>query len=179
MSRINPIAPEKAEAAVKPLFESISKKLGRIPNVFQTMGHSAAVLDGYLKLSESIDKTSLSPRLREQIALAVSEANQCQYCLSAHSAIANSLGIKIDEIVKSRKAESADVKTNAILSFSKKVAEKRGQISDEEVKQLKNAGVTDKEIVEIIFVITISLFTNYFNHIADPKIDFPEAPPVN
>jgi AhpD family alkylhydroperoxidase len=39
---------------------------------------------------------ALSPKLREQIALAVGEANGCQYCVSAHTAIGKRLGTEID-----------------------------------------------------------------------------------
>ncbi len=179
MTRVAPIAPEKAGSKAKELLEIIQKQMGRVPNIFQTMGHSPAVLEGYLNLSKAVDKTSIRPQVREKIALTVGQANQCQYCLSAHTFIGGSLGIKPDEILHARKGESEDPKTSAILKFTKQVVDSKGKVTDQDVKNLKSAGVTDSEIVEIIMVIVLNMFTNYFNIIIDTKVDFPEAPKLN
>jgi alkylhydroperoxidase family enzyme len=41
------------------------------------------------------------------------------------------------------------------------------------LNELRNAGVSDAEIVEILAHVGLNLFTNYFNHVADTEIDFP------
>lgn len=175
LQRMTPIEAGEAPPKLKEIYNGIQKKFGKIPNIFKNMGHSPEVLQGFLALSDTLEKTSLNPQLREQIALTVSQANHCNYCLSAHTAIAKSIGIKEDDILAARKSQSPDKKTKAILSFSKKVVDNRGNIPPQEIELLKSMGVTDKEIVEIIFAINCNMFTNYFNHITDPKIDFPEA----
>lgn len=175
MTRITPVSKEKASSKVKPLFEAIEKKLGRIPNIFLNMGNSSAVLEGYLSLSKAADDSTLSPKLREQLALVIGEANKCNYCLSAHSAIGKSIGLAETAITDARKGLASDKKEQAILQFAKKAVEKRGLISKEEVEALKKEGVTDQELTEIILIIALNTFTNYFNHITDPVIDFPVA----
>lgn len=179
MSRVDTLPKEKASPAVKDLYQSIEKKMGKVPNILLTMGHSPAVLKGYLGLSEAVNQTSLNPKLREEISLIVSQSNQCNYCLSAHSAIAKMTGLSEKEILDARKGTSQDPKTQAILSFAKTVVEKKGAVSDQDVAALKAKGVTDTELTEIILTITLSIFTNYFNHITDPKIDFPVAAKLN
>lgn len=176
MDRVTPITKEKASPAVKDIYQNIEKKLGRIPNIFLNMGNSPAVLQGYFALNDAADKTSLSPKLREQIALVVSQTNDCNYCLSAHSAIAKSTDLNEDSILQARKGESQDPKTQAILRFAKTVVEKKGHLSNTEVEMVKAVGVNDTELVEILLVINLTMFTNYFNHITDPKIDFPIVP---
>jgi len=178
MSRVNQVTPEKASGKVKDFYEAIQKKMGRIPNIFLNMGNSPAVLEGYLSLSDAVGHTSLSPQLREQIALAVGQANHCNYCLSAHTTIAKGAGIADNDIIKARQGQSHDPKIQSILKFVKHVVETRGNINNHDVSNLKAAGVTDHELVEIILVIAINMFTNYFNHITDPKVDFPEAPAI-
>lgn len=179
MSRVAPVAPEKAKDRVKDLYETLTKKMGRVANIFQNMGNSPAVLEGYLNFSEVLNKTTLSPKLRELIALAVAEVTHCQYCLSAHTTIGGSLGLKPQEILQARQGEAAEPKTQVILQFAKKVVESKAQVTNEDVEALKLSGVSDKELVEIIMVIVFNLFTNYFNIITDPKVDFPEAPKIN
>ena len=41
--------------------------------------------------------------------------------------------------------------------------------------QVRNAGYTDGEVVEIVANVAINIFTNYFNHIANTEVDFPMA----
>lgn len=176
MERFKPMDKEEAPAPVKEIYQNIEKKLGRIPNIFLNMGNSAAVLQGYFGLSDAAEKTSLSPQLREQIALVVSQANDCNYCLSAHTAIGKAAGLNEDHILKARKGESADPKTQAILRFAQKIVEKKGHLSNFEMSQLTNAGVNETELVEIIMIVSFTIFTNYFNHITDPHIDFPIVP---
>lgn len=177
MPRSAPVTPEQAKNEVKETYATIKKNMGgKVPNIFQYMGNSAAVLNGFFSLSKAAEQTSLSPQLRSQIALVVAQTNDCNYCLSAHTAIASAQGIQLQETILARKGEAHDKKTQAILQFAKQVVEKRGKVSDQEVKSLKNAGVSDQELVEIILVINMNMFTNYFNHIIDTPIDFPAAP---
>lgn len=176
MSRVNPISPDKASADVKEIYKQLEKKLGRIPNIFQNMGNSFAVLLGYLGLEEAISKTSLDPKIREQMALIIAQINHCQYCLSAHTVIAKHSGLPEQDILQARHGLAKDPKTQAILKFTATVVNQKGKATNQDVASLKAAGVTDTELVEIILVITMNLFTNYFNLITDPKVDFPEAP---
>lgn len=176
MPRIQSITPDKASPDVKEMYAELQKKMGRIPNIFLNMGNSPAVLKAYFALSDAAGHTSLSPMLREQIALVTGQANHCQYCLSAHSAIAKNSGMKDSDILQARKGFSKIGKDEAILNFVKKMVEKRAQLSNEEVEAVKKAGVTDKELSEIVLLVTLNMFTNYFNLITDPQIDFPEVP---
>lgn len=176
MSRVKPISPEEAKNEVKTIYQDFEKKLGKVPNIFLNMGNSAAALKAFLGLSAAVDQTSLPPLLKEQIALIVGQTNHCQYCLSAHTAIAKSLGVKEQDILKARHGESQDAKSQTILKFAKTVVESRGHVSNQDIATLKAAGVNDQELVEIIVVVILNMYTNYFNLITDPKVDFPQAP---
>ena len=175
MSRLKQITPDKAQGDLKNLYGAIEKKMGTVPNIFQYMANSIPLLKGYLSITELCNSTMLSPRLRELIVLAVSQNNNCQYCLSAHSAVAKNLGLKEKEIIEARKAQSTDPKTQTILQFSKKFVDKKGFIDDQDVNQLKTAGLSDQEIGDILLVIISGIYTNYFNHLNNTPIDFPEA----
>ena len=177
--RVNPVPPEKAPAEVKKLYDTIQQKLHALPNIFKNMGHSPAVLKGYLSLSEAASHTGFSPQLREQIALIIGQTNQCDYCLSAHTTIGKSLGLDEQSIIQARKGHASNSKEDAILQFCKQIVESRGHVTDEQVAKAKNAGVTDTELVEIILLVSLNTFTNYFNHITATAIDFPPAPPLH
>lgn len=178
MSRINALDPEKVQGKAKELLDAIKAKSGRIPNIFKTMAHSPVALQAYMGLSGALAAAQLSPKVREQIALAVGEDNQCHYCVAAHAAIGKLSGLTPEEIEAGRRAKSPDPKTNAILQFAKKLSANRGNVTDGELTEVRKAGISDEEILEIITVVALNLFTNYFNHVADPAIDFPQVLPL-
>src|SRR5579883_919204 len=105
-------------AASQPLLEAVHKQLGVVPNLFRIVGNSPAGLEGYLGLNGALAKGSLDARTRHRIALAVAEANGCDYCLSAHAYLGKNLG-KLDdaEIAANREGGSLDAKANAAVRF--------------------------------------------------------------
>lgn len=177
-NRVSPVMEQKAPAQVKQTFDNIQKKLGRVVNMFRNLANSPEALNAYLQWSEFAERTSLPKQLREEIALVVAQANNCNYCLSAHSTTAKLSGLQDQEIISARKGQSQDKKWQAILKFCKSVVDKRGSVSDQEVQELKGFGVSDKELCEIVMVCNLNLFTNYFNKITNTENDFPPAPSI-
>lgn len=173
MPRIKPADPAKTEGAVKQALDGIQAKLGTVPNIFKTFAVAPAVLEFYQSGSAALGKSSLSPALREQVALTVAGANACAYCASAHTAIGKKLGVPDDELPKNLQAKSKDPKTQAALTFSKKLVDSRGNPADADIKALRDAGYGDQQILELVAVVAFNIFTNYFNHVADTEVDFP------
>jgi uncharacterized peroxidase-related enzyme len=179
MARVNAVTPDKADQEVKEIYGQLEKKMGKVFNIFLNMGNSPAVLKSFIALDEAVNQTSLNPKLREQIALVVAQTNQCNYCLSAHTAISKGKGLADQEIIQARHGQAKDPKSQAILKFAKSVVDKKGKVNNQDIASLKAAGINDKELVDIILVIIINIFTNYFNNITDPQIDFALAPEIN
>ena len=175
MSRIHQVDPQSATGKAKELLEAVQGKLGLVPNMTRAMANSPAVLDGYLSLSGSLSKGALSAKSREQIALAVAQTNECEYCLAAHSAIGKMVGLSVDQILDSRRGTSVDPKTDAIIQFARQVVDQRGLVSDAQISQVRAAGLKDGDIAEIVANVALNIFTNYFNHVAETEIDFPRA----
>ena len=139
------------------------------------MANSPAVLDGYLQLSTALGKGKLSARTREQIALAVSQENGCDYCLAAHTAIGKMVGLTADQIRDSRLGTAVDPKPDALVRFARKVNESRGRVSDRDIAEVREAGLDDGAIAEVVAQVALNVFTNYFNNVAETDIDFPKA----
>ena len=175
MPRLKAIETTEADPKTKTLLEGVQKKLGMTPNLMRTMANSPAVLEAYLAFGNALGKGSLTAKLREQIALIVGELNGCQYCLSAHSALGKMVGLSDEEIADSRRGVSPDRKTEAVLRFARKVVTERGRVSDDDVAALRTVGVGDAEVAEIVATVAANIFSNYFNHVADTEVDFPEV----
>ncbi|MGI9290482.1 MAG: carboxymuconolactone decarboxylase family protein [Gammaproteobacteria bacterium] len=172
MSNIQALPIGNAGQATEVL-DSIKQKIGMVPNIYATIAHSPAALKVFLGFGEALAGGVLSASLREQIALTVAGENGCDYCASAHTAVAKGTGLSAEEAARNLVGTASDPRIAAILNFSKAVVSKRGWLDDGELEQLRSAGITDQEIVEIIATVAVNLFTNYFNHIAGTDIDFP------
>jgi uncharacterized peroxidase-related enzyme len=175
MSRISQIAPETATGKAKELLGAVNAKLGIVPNMTRAMVNSPAVLEGYLQLSGALGKGKLSAKIREEIALAVGEANQCDYCLAAHSAIGKMVGLTADQIRDSRLGTAVDPKSDALIRFARKLVDSRGLVADQDIVAVREAGFDDGAIAEVVANVALSVFTNYFNTVAQTDIDFPKA----
>jgi uncharacterized peroxidase-related enzyme len=175
MSRLNQLNPETATGRAKELLGTVKTKLGIIPNMTRAMANSPAVLDGYLQFSGALHKGTLSAKLREQIALAVSQANGCDYCLAAHTAVGRMVGLTTDQIRDSRLGTAVDAKTDTLLRFARKVVETRGRVDNHDLDEVRDAGFDDGAIGEVVAHVALNVFTNYFNELAETDLDFPKA----
>jgi uncharacterized peroxidase-related enzyme len=176
MSRINQLASENASDRARTLLDAVKSKLGLVPNMTRAMANSPAALDGYLQLSGALSKGGLSARLREQLSLAVAQANGCDYCLAAHSVIGKTVGLTAEQVRDSRLGTAVDPKTDALIRFALDVVRTRGRVSDAALAEVRDAGFDDGAIAEVVAHVALSIFTNYFNNVARTDLDFPKAP---
>jgi alkylhydroperoxidase family enzyme len=77
------------------------------------------------------------------------------------------------QLTSALELKSGDPKTTAALAFAASVTRKHGSVSALEVQNLREVGYSDEEIVEIIALIALNIFRNYFNLIAGTDPDFP------
>jgi uncharacterized peroxidase-related enzyme len=164
---------DEAPASSKEVLNGIQKRLGSVPNVFRLLSISPKTIRAFAGVEGALGD-ALDAKTRYGIALAVSEANACNYCLAAHSAVAKKTGVLTDEeIENARKGFASDFKSGAAIAFAKQVIEKRGKVSEAEFEAVRTAGFTDPEILEIIGLAVQFLFTNYVNNVVKTDIDFP------
>ena len=173
MMKIQAIKPEVATEAAKVTMEMVNKKLGRVPNMYQVMANSPAVLEAYVKFNSALSGGTLGNKMAELIALATAEANTCSYCLSAHSFLGTKVGLTDEQMLEGRAFYSQDEKMNAGLLFAKKILENPKNISSADVEPLRNVCYSDGDILEIVANVIRNIFTNYINIIAETEVDWP------
>lgn len=180
MSRLPQITPDQANSQQAELFAAVQSKLGRVPNLLRALGNSTAALRGYLEFSGALSAgQGLDAKQREIVALAVAQANGCEYCLAAHSTIGKMVGLSPEAIVAARQADGIDDTDRAVARFTDAVLRSRGRVDDEELAAFRDAGFDDSSVTEVVAHVALSVFTNYFNNLAETDIDFPAAAPLN
>jgi uncharacterized peroxidase-related enzyme len=175
MSRITTAATvQAAPEASRPLLEAVHKQLGVVPNLFRMVANSPSALEGYVGLLGALAKGALPAALHERIALAVAEANGCDYCLSAHTYLGKHVAKLSDaEMDANRAGTSNDPKSAAAVRFARRVLQQRGRVGDDDLRAIRNAGYDDAQIVEIVQHVALNVRTNYVNSVAQTAIDFP------
>jgi uncharacterized peroxidase-related enzyme len=157
------------------ILDAVNKQLGSVPNILKLLSTSTPVLKSFLTLQEGLSKT-LELKTRNAIALAVSEVNECRYCVSAHSYFATRGANTSDqEISLNREGKSLNAKIAAAAAFAAAVTEQRGRIEDSDLEAVRAAGYSDAQTLEIIALSAQFSYTNFINNVAKIDIDFPEV----
>ncbi len=175
MPRLTIHDPATAPEAARPLLQGVGRKIGMVPNLMRVAAGSPAALGGYLGLAGALAGDSLPAPLRERIALAIAEADGCDYCLAAHSFIGGRLGLSPAQIAASRLGEAEDAKDAAALRFARAVLASAGRVDDAALAAVRDAGWSEAAVIEIIAHVALNLLTNSLNNVARTPVDFPPA----
>lgn len=172
---IPPVDPQSSPQAAATVKE-LKKNLGDVPNFLLTMAHSPALVKAYLSFSGGLRDGCLGVAVSEQIALAVAGANRCDYCASAHTAMARRTGVSREEAALNLRGRASEGRVQALLDFAVEIVERRGHVPPEHLQRLLGEGFTYEELMEVIGHVAINIFNNYFNHIAGTVNDFAPVP---
>lgn len=157
------------------IFDDLSNTLGFVPNLYAFFAKNETALADYLILQNR--KSTLRPKEREIVNLVVSQANECEYCLAAHTAIGKMQGFTDAEIIEIRRASiSFDQRFDALANFVKQTATGRGRPSDEAKERLFAVGYNEANLVDIIIVIGDKIISNYLHSVTQIPVDFEPAP---
>ncbi len=164
---------DQVNAESQAIFDSLKSQIGMVPNLYATIGYSSSALSNFLAFSNEAGKGTFSAKEIEAIKLAVSDANNCVYCKSAHTAIGKLNGFTDEETVALRKAEIEDSKLNALTSLARAVAENAGHVSDEVKENFFAQGYDEKALIDFVAVVAAVTFTNYVHGVTQVPVDFP------
>ncbi|MGW4661412.1 carboxymuconolactone decarboxylase family protein, partial [Streptomyces sp. NPDC004279] len=91
MSRLNAPSPDDVPETTQGILDNIGAQFGFVPNMFMTLASNPTVLDVVMTLQGTLSRV-LDAKTRHTIALAVSQANGCDYCLAVHTYVSSELG---------------------------------------------------------------------------------------
>lgn len=172
MSRFKTHTLESAPEAGRDTLKTVKDAYGFIPNLIANMVESPAAAKAYVTLGGIFEETSFSPTEQQVVLLTISRLNDCEYCVSAHSAIAGMQDVDaavVDAIRDDKPID--DKKLEALRQLVTALHEKRGWLDDGDIDAFVEAGYGPQQVLEAVLGVTFKTLSNYTNHITGTKLD--------
>lgn len=160
--------PASLDEDIKAVFQKCMGKLGLVPNVLSAYSLRPNRLRNFMAMYNELmlSESGLSRLEREMIAVVVSSANHCYYCLVAHGqAVRNLSGDpELGEMmVMNYRVAKLDPRQRAMLDFAWKLTTTPQVVTDDDRESLRAAGLGAEDIFDLCETIG---FYNMSNRVA-------------
>ncbi|MBE9078001.1 carboxymuconolactone decarboxylase family protein [Romeria aff. gracilis LEGE 07310] len=167
MPHLKALNSDEVSQDVQNIFAEIEQGFGAVPNLFKTYAHYPPLLRAnWEKMKATMETGQLSGKLKQTIALLVSQDNSTEYCIAAHSQILLDMGLSETELQDIRKGKLEKVgfsdKEIQLVELMRQVNRDPNHIPNTEFEAVKQAGVSDAELVEAYGVMETFVSFNKF-----------------
>lgn len=151
---------------VRTLFAKAEEKTGLIPNVFKVFALTPEHFMRWFHYYDFLVRnkgSQLTRAEREMIALVVSAENRCEYCLASHGAYLRGLTddhVKAEAITHNYRRADLTARERALLDFAVKMTRSAQEMTPEDLRPLRQEGLSDAVIFEAAQVAAMFNFTN-------------------
>jgi uncharacterized peroxidase-related enzyme len=154
--------------AIASYFKKCEEKLGFVPNVLKAYAFDMPKLEAFVAMYNDLmlAPSGLSKLEREMIAVAVSSANRCYYCLVAHGAAVRALSgdpVLGELMVMNYRAARLSPRERAMLDFAVKLTTEPWAIEEPDRAALRKVGFSQRDIWDIA---AVAGFFNMSNRVA-------------
>jgi len=171
MAFIDVIGPESAEGRLAKIYDLVSGPKGQVDQVLQIHSLRPHSLQGHMGLYKAVlhhPRNQLPTWFLEAIGVRVSQLNNCDYCAKHHRAGMKRLMSKWPEKFEACAAELKrqnpgnpfTPSEQAALVYATKLTKQPGDINAYDIEQMREAGLTDGEILEINQVASYFAYAN-------------------
>ena len=165
---IPPLERRELDEDMRDYLALCEEKLGFVPNVLTAHAFSSEKLRAFREYYDELmlADSGLSKLEREMIAVVVSSANHCLYCLVAHGAAVRKLSgdpLLGEVLVMNYREADVTPRQKAMLDFAWKVTTRPTETGDGDRARLREAGFSEREIFDIAVV---AGFFNFSNRLA-------------
>jgi uncharacterized peroxidase-related enzyme len=156
---------EDATGEVARIYTDIKRELQLpiVPNHLKALAVSPAALTMYWDFTRSFyQNTTLPDSLTSMILFTIAERANCQYCSASHELTCRTLGVD-EETLRALADDLGHVspqRVQAVIEFAIKVAENPQSLVAEDYERVREQGVADEELVEIILIAAIGKFND-------------------
>lgn len=159
-------------SASQPFLDGLQKEVGFVPNLAAAMAASPTLIEGFTTIRKVLSRSAFPPVEREAISLAVSVANDCSYCIAAHSTFAKMAGMPEASLAALRAGETPeDARLGALAEYARHLIANRGHATDDAKGAMLRAGFTGAQVLEVIAIVAFTTIANYAHNVSGCAID--------
>lgn len=164
MAYIKVIEAEEAQGRLKEIYGEIISSRGKLSNIMSIHSLLPDTMIKHMDLYKSImfGKSNLSRELKEMIAVVVSKANNCEYCINHHAEALNFYWKdeqKLQNFTEDFRAIEFEEKTELLLEYAERLTTSPSKITQDDIDKIKASGWTDEDIL------LVNLIVSYFNFV--------------
>jgi len=178
MARVRIAKPEVVDdPAVAGIFEWVTQMEGSVPNHFYVELNFPEFFTAKLGATKVLwEAGELTMPEIQHVGILVSQANGCSYCTAAFCTILNH-GLETAEdyvagLVTGGTAVVDDQRLQKLLDYALKVNHDAASVTDDDIAGLRDAGLTDKGIVQITHIVSDFASYNRLNLALDTDYDY-------
>jgi uncharacterized peroxidase-related enzyme len=163
-----------ADPKIRSSLERAKAQTGFIPNMYAGMANSPGMLETYLDgYSRFREDSGFTPVEQEVVLLSISYGNACEYCVAAHSFVAEQVSKVPAQVIDAIRAGRpiTDARLAALSSMTATLLSTRGLPKIEDVEAFLRAGYEERHLLEIILAIAVKTLSNYANHLLHTPLD--------
>jgi AhpD family alkylhydroperoxidase len=148
------------------------------PGLLKVLKRSPAAHAAYLGLHQGLAHGGLSMRERCLVGVMVAQRNGSSYYLSVQARLAQQAGVTREQIQAAREGSAKSEREVALLFLAGKLVINRGELADADTAAVRQAGLSETEVFEVILHVAFHLSAASISHAARLPLDFPPAPPL-
>ncbi|OIP41835.1 MAG: hypothetical protein AUK47_05635 [Deltaproteobacteria bacterium CG2_30_63_29] len=165
MAWIDTIEPENADGELAQFYQAIGAARGGVAEVHRAQSLNPRALRAHLELYKAVvfARSSLSRIARERLAVVVSAANRCPYCVAHHSEALRQLGdlpVIIDAIAQAQWPHELPHDEELLLRWAATAAREPAHCQEADIVALRQAGYDDRAILDASLTIAYFSFVN-------------------
>jgi uncharacterized peroxidase-related enzyme len=152
MPFIHPIADDEASEEVAALFAADLADDGYVANMTRMLAHRPAVLAAWGELIVAIRET-MDRRRYELVTLAAARRLRSSYCMLAHGQVLAERFLEppaVRTIALDHRTAGLDPVDVAVMDLAEKVAADATSVTQEDVDRLRELGLDDDEIFDVV-----------------------------
>jgi uncharacterized peroxidase-related enzyme len=169
MTWIRTIDAEDAGEDLSRVYDRISRERGKLSNIMRVQSLHPKAMQAHMDLYMSImfGRSGLSREEREMIAVVVSAANGCEYCVRHHAAALSAYWrdeARVERFAADFRSGEMSERLRAVLEYADALTREPGSVTEEHIQTMRGNGLSDEEILSVNLIVA---YFNFVNRIAE------------
>jgi uncharacterized peroxidase-related enzyme len=168
MAWIKVIDEAEATGKLREVYDDVIRERGKLSNIMKVQSLNAEAMARHLELYVTLmfGESALTRADREFIAVVVSSANRCEYCVNHHARPLRAYwkdDERVDAAIRDWREAPLSPRERALAAYAEKLTRAPGDVTEDDVALLRVQGLSDRDILDVDM---ITAYFNFVNRIA-------------